>query len=148
MKKKIQGDWVLVNKLIPGPRLFNLSAALREEQTEIYRLPGLRKLRRNDVAVFHHPHPRNRDTIEMHIMKYYVKRCIGLPGDTLSIRNGLYCINNLHSPFGNVEAQQKIAMHDKDSLPETIYGAFPHDSVGGWNIRELGPLPIPRKGNK
>lgn len=48
----------------------------------------LQKIQRNDILVFNFPHPNTWDKIEMHILKYYIKRCVGLPGDTLSIRNG------------------------------------------------------------
>jgi signal peptidase I len=78
-----------------GGRLFNLFATLRGERVTVYRVPGIRKLRRNDVVVFNFPHPRDWDKIEMHIMKYYIKRCIGLPGDMLSIRNGFFEIRGV-----------------------------------------------------
>ena len=68
----IAGDYVLVNKLIPGARLFNVFASLRGEQVQIVRLPGLREIRRNDVVVFNYPYPHNFDRIEIHIMKYYI----------------------------------------------------------------------------
>ena len=48
----IAGDYVLVNKLIPGARLFNVFASLRGEQVQIVRLPGLREIRRNDNLLF------------------------------------------------------------------------------------------------
>lgn len=67
-------DHVLVLKPIIGPRLFNIYASIRNEQTEIYRIPGFRKIKRNDVLVFNYPYPKNRDKIEMHILKYYIKR--------------------------------------------------------------------------
>lgn len=76
----VAGDCVFVNKLLMGPRLFNLSASMKGEQVDIYRLSGLQKLHRDDVLVFNFPHPDRWDKIEMHIMKYYIKRCIGLPG--------------------------------------------------------------------
>ncbi len=76
-----EGDFVLVWKPVVGARLFNLNKSLNLEQTDIYRLPGFRKIKRNDVVVFNFPHPNDWSRIEMHIMKYYIKRCIGLPGD-------------------------------------------------------------------
>jgi signal peptidase I len=142
------GDRVLVYKLIPGPRLFNLFATLRVEQVEIYRAPGIRKLRRNDVVVFNYPHFRNWDKIEMHIMKYFIKRCIGLPGDTLFIRNGFFEIRGVDAPLGNMDAQKRISMRDKDSFEETVYYTFPADSSLGWDIHDFGPFYIPRKGGE
>jgi signal peptidase I len=144
----ITGDRVLVYKLIPGARLFNLSATLRGEQVDIYRTPGIRKLRRNDVVVFNYPHPHDWDKIEMHIMKYYIKRCIGLPGDTISIRNGFFEIRGITIPSGNIDAQRRISMRGMESFEETVYHTFPADSMMGWNIQHFGPLYIPRKGDK
>ena len=80
----VEGDFVAVWKPTLGARLFDLNATLRLEQTEIHRTPGFRKAKRGDVLVFNFPHPNGWDKIEMHILKYYIKRCIGLPGDTLS----------------------------------------------------------------
>ncbi len=54
-----KGDYVLVWKPVVGARLFNLNKSLNLEQTEIYRLPGFRKIKRNDVVVFNFPHPND-----------------------------------------------------------------------------------------
>lgn len=67
------GDNILVWKPTIGPRIFNLFASMRNEQTEIYRIPGFKKIKRNDILVFNFPHPNNWDKIEMHILKYYIK---------------------------------------------------------------------------
>ncbi|MDR0748298.1 MAG: signal peptidase I [Tannerellaceae bacterium] len=142
------GDNVLVFKPAMGARLFNLFATLRGEQVAVYRTPGIRKLRRNDVVVFNFPHPHDWDTIEMHIMKYYIKRCIGLPGDTVSIRSGFFEIRGVNIPLGNVDAQRRISMREKGAFGEGIFNAFPFDSIVGWNIRDFGPLYIPRKGDE
>ncbi|GHU54497.1 signal peptidase I [Bacteroidia bacterium] len=79
----IDGDNVLVCKVIPGARLFNLFAVMRGEHVRIYRTLGLRKIARDDVVVFNTPYPNGGENMRMHIMKYYVKRCAGLPGDSL-----------------------------------------------------------------
>lgn len=97
-----KGDFVLVWKPVVGARLFNLNKSLNLEQTEIYRLPGFRKIKRNDVIVFNFPHPNDWSHIEMYIMKYYIKRCIGLPGDTVSIRKGIFKVKGVDIPLGNV----------------------------------------------
>jgi signal peptidase I len=141
------GDNILVYKLIPGASLFNLFASIQGEQVDIYRMPGIRKIRRNEVVVFNFPHPKNWDKIEMHIMKYYVKRCIGLPGDTLSIRKGMYEIQGMYIPLGNRDAQKRIALRDSNSFEKVVFNCFPFDTITGWNIKEFGPLYIPKKGD-
>jgi signal peptidase I len=60
------------------------------------RVPGIGKLRRNDIVAFNYPHPYDWNKIEVRIMKYYIKRRIGLPGDSASIRNGFYEIRGIN----------------------------------------------------
>lgn len=142
------GDNVLVSKLIVGPRVFNVFPTLRNEQVDIYRIPGMRNVRRDDVLVFNFPHPNGWDKIEMHILKYYIKRCIGLPGDTLSIRNGKYVVSGVDSPLGNVQSQKRIGACAKKHFPDGVYQSFPYDSIIGWNIKDFGPLYIPKAGEE
>lgn len=139
------GDNVLVNKLTTGPRLFNIFASMRNEQTEIYRIPGFKKIKRNDILVFNFPHPNNWNKIEMHILKYYIKRCIGLSGDTLSIRNGSFHVEGVQISLGNIESQKEIAVTEK--FQDGVFHSFPYDSIIGWNIKDFGPLYIPGKGD-
>ncbi len=139
------GDNVLVWKPTIGPRIFNLFASMRNEQTEIFRIPGFKKIKRNDILVFNFPHPNSWDKIEMHILKYYIKRCIGLPGDTLSIQNGYFHVQGVQAPLGNTNSQKQIATTNK--FGDGIYNSFPFDSVIGWNIKNFGPLYIPAKGD-
>lgn len=112
------GDNILVNKNIMGARIFDIWEAAEEKEVEIYRLPGLGKVKRNDVLVFHYPYPHKNDSLSMHLLKYYVKRCIALPGDTMGIRSGHYYIKGMDEPIGNVEAQERIARLDKEEMRE------------------------------
>ena len=139
------GDNVLIYKPTIGPRLFNLFASMRNEQTEICRIPGFKKIKRNNILVFNFPHPNNWDKIEMHILKYYIKRCIGLPGDTLSIRNGSFHVEGVQIPLGNIESQKEIAVTEK--FQDGVFHSFPYDSIIDWNIKDFGPLYIPGKGD-
>lgn len=142
-----KGDFVLVWKPVVGARLFNLNKALNLEQTEIYRLPGLREIRRNDVLVFNFPHPNDWSRIEMHIMKYYIKRCVGLPGDTVSIIHGIFKVKGIDTPLGNLASQRRIGLMRPEDFPEGVYKSFPYDSLLNWNIKEFGPLFVPGKGD-
>ena len=51
------GDRILVNKSIMGARIFNIWEAAEDKEVEIHRLPGIGKVKRNDVLVFHYPYP-------------------------------------------------------------------------------------------
>ena len=83
------GDCILVNKGIMGGRIFDIFASAEGEEVSVSRLPGWRKLKRNDVVVFNDPYARSNDYMSMDLMRYYVKRCIALPGDTLEIVQGI-----------------------------------------------------------
>lgn len=141
------GDVVWVWKPIIGARIFNLNQSLRLKQVKIYRLPGMSEIRRNDILVFNFPHPNHWDKIEMHILKYFAKRCIGIPGDTLFVSDGKYHIPQTGSPLGNMESQNKIGRMTAESFAKDVYTCFPYDSVLQWTIRDMGPLYIPKEGD-
>lgn len=142
-----EGDYVLVNKLWMGARLFDLSKAMDGERVKIYRLPGLRSVVRNDVLVFHFPHPHSWDKIEMHLLMYYVKRCIALPGDSVSIHNGHYHVQGYNGALGNLAAQTRIERMGKKDFAANVYDCFPFDSTLNWNIQEFGPFYVPKAGD-
>lgn len=145
----VDGDRILVNKMIKGARLFNVFSALNNEEVAIYRMPGLGNLKRNDVLVFNFPYQMNRwDSIRMDVMQYYVKRCIALPGDTLEIRGGFYKIRGFDEQVGNIKAQQQLANLLDPKQYGVVVGTFPYDKKLNWNIREFGPLPIPKSGQE
>ena len=140
------GDNILVNKSIMGARIFNIWDAAEEKEVEIHRLPGLGKVKRNDVLVFHYPYPHKNDSLSMHLLKYYVKRCIALPGDTMGIRSGRYYIKGMDEPIGNVEAQERIARLDGENARGIVMDAYPWDKYINWAIQDFGPLHVPARG--
>lgn len=144
----VDGDYVLVWKPAIGARFFNLFDAIEGKRVNIHRTPGFHKINRNDILVFHMPYPESRGRMEMHLLKYYVKRCIALPGDTLEVRKGYYHVNGYSGPLGNLESQDRIAARDSASFPKEIYQTFPYDSILPWNILNFGPLYIPAKGDE
>ena len=140
------GDNILVNKSIMGARIFNIWEAAEEKEVEIYRLPGLGKVKRNDVLVFHYPYPHKNDSLSMHLLKYYVKRCIALPGDTMGIRKGHYYIKGINDPIGNIEAQKRIEKLQKENTRGIVMDAYPWDKYIDWTIQDFGPLHVPARG--
>ena len=140
------GDNILVNKSIMGARIFNIWDAAEEKEVEIHRLPGLGKVKRNDVLVFHYPYPHKNDSLSMHLLKYYVKRCIALPGDTMGIRKGHYYIKGINEPIGNIEAQKRIEKLQKENARGIVMDAYPWDKYINWTIQDFGPLHVPARG--
>lgn len=147
----IPGDCILVEKWTMGGRIFDLLDAAEGKEVEIRRLPGWGKVNRNDVLVFNFPHHHRWDSISMDLMVYYVKRCIGLPGDTLSIRNGYYQVAGVTDTLGYVPSQRRLErLMASDRLKDTgiAYRSFPEDSVLNWTIGDFGPLFIPSRSSR
>ena len=76
------GDHLLVNKFIFGPTPLAIGRAV---------LP-VRSIRRGDVVVFKYPEQPDRD---------FIKRVIGLPGETIELKNKKVYVNNqpLDEPY-------------------------------------------------
>jgi signal peptidase I len=144
----IDGDYVMVWKPTLGARLFNIFDAIEGKKVGIYRLPGCRKVRRNDVLVFHFPYPHRGDSIGMHMLKYYVKRCVAFPGDTFRIDDGIYRVSGVTDTLGIYQRQVEMSGIDDSVFPPDIFCCFPYDSVYGWNLKRFGPLYVPRRGDK
>lgn len=141
----VAGDQILVGKTIPGTRIYNPFAG-SNHKVNIRRLPGLRKVRHNDVLVFNFPYVDTWDTVKINMESYFVKRCIGLPGDSLEIRNGYYYINGQQAHAGNEAAQKILALKKKEDFEPDVYQTFPYHPAYPWNIQHFGPLCIPGKG--
>ena len=60
------------------------------------------------MVVFNDPYYRSADSISMDIKRYYVKRCIALPGDTFEIRRGINQVRGLEGALGNVDRQRML----------------------------------------
>lgn len=79
------GDWLFVNKLAYGPTIPFTNT----------HLPGYTKPKHNDVVVFVSPYQADEAAIGNDATPTLVKRLIGLPGDTLYMRDGLLHLNGI-----------------------------------------------------
>jgi len=104
------GDHLLVNKFIFGPTLTSVERAI---------LP-MRKVERGEVLVFKFPEQPDRD---------FIKRVIGLPGETLELRDETIYING--APLVEPYAHYQV-------IPAQAAG-----SEGGDVRRKYGPVTIP-----
>lgn len=146
----LTGDYILVDKCSKGARLFNVFAALEGKDVDIYRMPGWRSFKRNDVLVFNYPYPKRGGHISFDVMSYYVKRCIALPGDTLEIRKAHYKVRGYEQTLGNIDAQnflQDIIDSGKVKELGVVMRSYPKNKLFDWNIGEFGPFYIPAKGS-
>lgn len=139
----LSGDYILVNKLVLGPRIFKNFDFLDSGKIETKRLWGLRDVKRNDVLVFNYPYS-NCHKLEMNLNIYYIKRCIAIPGDSFYIDNGIYKVKNCPDSLGCYAYQQQLSKRSKKSFYKNVYRCFPRDKRYGWNIKNFGPLYIPR----
>lgn len=133
------GDFVLVNKFIFGaesPKYIPFT------QIEIphFRLPALREPRRKDIVVFEFPGMRDQIFADDRGVNY-VKRCIGLPGDTIQVVDKVVYVN--HKQFWippHIKYLESFA-RPKDMVEPRI---FPKGMP--WNEDNYGPLIVPKKG--
>ena len=82
------GDMLIGNKFVYGmrtPDWIGIPYTRYGFYIPSYRLPKFKEIENNDVVIFEFP----RDPFQK-----YVKRCIGLPGDKISIYNGEITVNN------------------------------------------------------
>ncbi len=138
----LAGDYILVNKLIPGPRIFKSWDFLNETDFEMKRLKGYRTVRRNDILVFNFPYSYP-DKLEPDWNVFYAKRCVAIPGDTFYIDNGIYKVKQIPDTLGYLPLQQVVAKRPAAKFVPARFSCFPQDPAFGWNIKNFGPLYIP-----
>lgn len=121
-KTLLVGDYLFVSKINYGARtpmtavafpmvhdtipILGVKSYLNEPQIPYFRLPGFEKIEHNDIVVFNWPVDTVRKFFDSSGKHYdkpidkksnYVKRAIGLPGDSLKIIDGQVFINNQKS---------------------------------------------------
>ena len=144
----LPGDYILVNKWLVGARIFDVWESAEGKEVDISRLPGIRNIKRNDVLVFNDPYYRSSDSISMDIKRYYVKRCVALPGDTFEIRQGINRVRGIEGELGNLERQQMLPHTFMPNEDWKEKGVFPSDTLMRWSLLEFGPLYVPAKGDE
>jgi signal peptidase I len=98
-KSLLTGDFIIVNKLSYGPRLIRtpLSFPFVDKkwyadflQFPYFRFFGAPGVERNEVIVFNYP---VEDEYPVDHREHFIKRCIGLPGDSIRIRDAKVYVN-------------------------------------------------------
>ncbi len=84
----LPGDYIFVNKLIYGAKLPG-KIPFSNVSLPLFQFPSLKNIQRGDVIVFEFPREMERRIDPL----YFVKRCIGIAGDTVEIHNGNLFVN-------------------------------------------------------
>ncbi len=143
------GDFLLVSKFHYGARipstvisfpmvhdtipLLKTRSYLKEPQLPYIRIPGFQEIKNNDIVVFNWP----ADTVRKFFVKEkgvikprdkksnYVKRAIGVPGDSLEIKDGIVYLNG---------QENKLPERAK---PLYTYKIFSKDGVSSSKLKNL-----------
>ncbi|HEY9122705.1 MAG TPA: signal peptidase I [Bacteroidales bacterium] len=181
----IPGDIIIVNKLRYGARLWVNDktgietrglgySSIKHNDIVVFNFPEADTIYRNrpDLNFYDYIGWQGRekalhDTIEHGSLVYlpvkyrqpYVKRCIGLPGDTLMIFKNSVIVNDccVKDPIGSWKHLQDslksnpLAFIKREMIPVTkdIHSYnyfFPHYIDKQWDNNCYGPLYVPRKG--
>jgi len=141
----LSGDFILAEKWSYGARIFTGLKFDWNSDPSMKRIPGFRGIRRNDVVVFNFPYRFSLNAIRMNLEEIYVKRCIGLPGDSISIVGGFYHVSGLSDTLGYIPGQIQM-VRSGFLCDSSILNNFLYDQSFQWNIINFGPLYIPAAG--
>ena len=134
------GDRVLVNKFIYGGTT-PYTVPFTSIRIPHLRVPGFRSVERGDVVVF--DWPGERDQLDKPDQKFFLKRCVGLPGDTVQIGQRTVYVNGKALPL-----PEHSSFLRSQPLPTGLSdpGIFPPGAA--FNQDNWGPIRIPRRGDK
>jgi signal peptidase I len=124
----LEGDIILVNKFIYGAKVPFVNL----------KLPKVREPKRGDVIVFIYPDNPKKD---------YIKRLIGLPGDTVEIKSGSVYING--KPLLDTVFSQRYYYNrgelgkegEKIRVPENSLFVLGDNSISSQDSRYWGFVP-------
>ena len=151
------GDFLFVSKYHYGARVpktvisfpmvhdtivgTGIRSYLNKPQLPYLRFPKFQKIKRNDIVTFNWP----ADTVRKFFVREkgvikpidkksnYVKRCVGIPGDTLEINNGDLKING------------QISILPERAKPLFKYTAYNSKGISSQNLNKLGLYDFQRK---
>ena len=175
-KTLLVGDFLFVSKFHYGARapmtavsfpmvhdkvpVLNKKSYLDKPQIPFFRFPGFQKIKHNDIVVFSWP----TDTLvviddpskgfmykPIDKKSNYVKRCVGLPGDTLEVRDGYVFINGKQNELPDrAKIQFRYQINSKEALVKTNnqrkYTQIPSDFItSNFDITDIYLYDIDRE---
>jgi signal peptidase I len=125
------GDFILVNKYTYGIRLPVANVKIMDVQEP----------KRGEVMVFRYPENPSMD---------YIKRIIGIPGDTVTYRNKRLTVNNVpvkmqpDGEYAYVESGLSYIYSDRftESLGEHTYNILINQNVPDMHLPSVHPFPL------
>ncbi|MCS7161807.1 MAG: signal peptidase I [Bacteroidia bacterium] len=162
-KTLLAWDLVFVSKLHYGPRLPMVPLAIPFIHNRIpftgipsyldwvvfpyVRLPGFKPIQRGDIIVFNYPAddvmPNSPELGPVQIpslKENYVKRCVGLPGDTIQIRAGELYVNGRLAYVPRYLQERYRAVTQGEPLTYRVLRPFgfrpPGSSNLNWSMRD------------
>ena len=121
--------------------VLGVKSYLTKPQLPYFRLPGFTKVDRNDIVVFSWP----ADTVRQFFKKEagvdkpidkksnYVKRCVGVPGDSLAVIDGYVYING-----------KQLVLPDR-AKPQYDYMIYANKGVSSKVLQKIGVMDFDRK---
>jgi signal peptidase I len=178
-KTLLKGDFLLVSKFHYGARLpmtavaapmvhdtlpvVNTPSYLKEPQIPYLRIPGFQDIDRNDIVVFNWPADTLFNMYKQADKKYekpidkktnYVKRCVGIAGDSLEIKDGYVFINGKQTVLPDraktqfyytvISKKYLSAQYLKEDIGTTEFNRFykiGKSAAARYNLRDVIPFP-------
>ena len=144
-KSLLVGDFLLVSKLCYGARIPNTPISfpfahntmpvvggksyIEWPKWDYRRLTGFGLIERNDVVVFNYP---MEDFRPVDKRENYIKRCVGIPGDTLRIVNAVVYINGEKNMQPPARQDDYLVTTDGNPINEKILAEL--------DVTEGGPV--------
>ncbi|WP_185866093.1 signal peptidase I [Blattabacterium cuenoti] len=122
------GDFILVSKIHYGLRMpmspisipfthnnivLNVRSYISILRWPYFRFPPIQSIQRNDIVVFNFPKDSNHKIIDR--KDHYIKRCVGLPGDLISIKKGVLFVNHRKENF--LSEKQQAYLIKTENVP-------------------------------
>ena len=180
-KSLLIGDFLFVSKFHFGARapmtavsvpmvhdtipVLKTKSYLKKPQLPYFRFPALQKIKRNDIVVFSWP----ADTVRQFFVREkrvdkpidkksnYVKRCVGIPGDTLEIIDGFIHTNGIKNVLPErAEVQYTFNAYAKKGVSsrkllaegfEDFNRTYKIENITESSYQQLIPYIVGRKGN-
>ncbi len=129
------GDYIVVSKYAYGYGCYFFPFKLNLKNRILH---GNRRPQRGDIVVFR----KNDDKDDGRI---YIKRVIGLPGDTVSLKNGALYINNVLVPKKEISNSTVLASGEElHEYEEVLPNGVSYDILGNNETKQLFPSTTPK----